>query len=88
MSTLSVTQSGPVAQVFLNRPELRNAFNSEVIADLTASFARLGGDNSVRVIVLGGHGKAFCAGGDLNWMRAMADYTWEQNRAEIGRAHV
>lgn len=83
--TLDIQRGGPggaVARVFLNRPEVRNAFNSEVIAELTAAFATLGADASVRAIVLGGHGRAFCAGGDLNWMRAMADYSWEQNRVD------
>jgi len=46
------------------------------------AFRELGADASLRAIVLGGHGKAFCAGGDLNWMRAMADYSWQQNRAD------
>lgn len=82
MSTLDLQRQGPVARVFLNRPELRNAFNSEVIAELTQAFRTLGADDGVRAIVLGGHGKAFCAGGDLNWMRAMADYSWEQNRQD------
>jgi methylglutaconyl-CoA hydratase len=81
-STLDITSNGPVARVYLNRPELRNAFNDAVIAELTAAFRALGADASVRAIVLGGHGKAFCAGADLNWMRAMADYSWEQNRAD------
>ena len=82
MSTLDIRIEGPVARVFLNRPEVRNAFNDGVIAELTATFKRLGADASLRAIVLGGHGKAFCAGADLSWMRAMADYTWDQNRAD------
>ncbi len=82
MNTLDITRSGAVARVYLNRPALRNAFNSEVIAELTATFRDLATDNSVRAIVLGGHGKVFCAGADLHWMRAMADYSWEQNRAD------
>jgi len=81
-ATLDITRHGAVARVFLNRPEVRNAFNSAVIAELTAAFAALGADDGVRAIVLGGHGKAFCAGGDLNWMRAMADYSWDENRAD------
>ena len=81
-STLDITRDGAVARVFLNRPDVRNAFNDAVIAELTAAFRELGADSSLRAIVLGGHGKAFCAGGDLNWMRAMADYSWEQNRAD------
>ena len=81
-TTLDVQRSGSVARVFLNRPDVRNAFNDGVIAELTQTFAALGADATLRCIVLGGHGKAFCAGADLNWMRAMAGYSWEQNRAD------
>ncbi len=81
-ATLDIQRSPQVARVFLNRPEVRNAFNAEVIAELTATFAQLSAEPDLRAIVLGGHGKAFCAGADLAWMRAMADYTWEQNRAD------
>lgn len=81
-TTLDVQRSGPVARVYLNRPEVRNAFNDGVIAELTQTFAALGAEAGLRCIVLGGHGKAFCAGADLNWMRAMAGYSWEQNRAD------
>jgi methylglutaconyl-CoA hydratase len=81
-TTLDISRRGAVARVFLNRPDVRNAFNDTVIAELTAAFRTLGADASLRAIVVGGHGKAFCAGGDLNWMRAMADYSWEQNRAD------
>lgn len=82
-STLDVRRPSPhVAEVFLNRPEVRNAFNDGVIAELTATFRTLGADPALRAIVLGGHGKAFCAGADLGWMRAMADYSWDENRAD------
>ena len=84
-TTLDIRRSSPhVAEVWLNRPEVRNAFNDGVIAELTQAFAALGADPELRVIVLGGHGKAFCAGADLGWMRAMADYSWEQNHADAG----
>jgi len=81
-TTLDISRSRHVAKIFLNRPEVRNAFNDKVIAELTAAFTQLGTDSELRVIVLGGHGKAFCAGADLAWMRAMADYNWEENRAD------
>jgi methylglutaconyl-CoA hydratase len=81
-ATLLISRDGPVARVFLNRPDVRNAFNDGVIAELTAAFAGFATDDTLRAVVLGGHGKAFCAGADLSWMRAMADYTWEQNRAD------
>ncbi|MCW5635818.1 MAG: enoyl-CoA hydratase/isomerase family protein [Rubrivivax sp.] len=77
---------GPhVAEVWLNRPDVRNAFNDGVIAELTAAFRTLGADPSLRAIVLAGHGKAFCAGADLGWMKTMAGYSWEQNRADADR---
>jgi len=82
MSTLDIQRQGMVARVFLNRPEVRNAFNDGVIAELTAAFRDLGADPGLRAIVLGGHGKAFCAGADLSWMRTMAGYSWEQNHAD------
>jgi methylglutaconyl-CoA hydratase len=79
---LDIQRAGPVARVYLNRPDVRNAFNSQVIAELAATFNALAADADLRVVVLGAHGKAFCAGADLNWMRAMADYDWEQNRQD------
>jgi methylglutaconyl-CoA hydratase len=83
--TLEVTVENRVAKVFLNRPEVRNAFNDGVITELAETFTRLGQDPGVRAIVLGGHGKAFCAGADLNWMKSMAGYGWEDNRADATR---
>lgn len=86
MNTLDIRRpSAFVAEVWLNRPEVRNAFNEHVIAELTEAFRGLGADPQLRAIVLGGHGKAFCAGADLNWMRAMAGYDWEANRADAAR---
>jgi len=67
------------ATVTLNRPELRNAFNDEVIYELTKAFHGLGGREDVRCIVLAGNGPAFCAGADLNWMRRMASYSHREN---------
>jgi len=80
--TLDISRTRHVARVFLNRPEVRNAFNATVIGELSAAFAQFATDSELRVIVLGGHGKAFCAGADLAWMREMADYNWEENRAD------
>jgi methylglutaconyl-CoA hydratase len=82
-NVLDVSRPTPhVARVWLNRPDVRNAFNDEVIAALTATFIELSADESLRVVVLGAHGKAFCAGADLNWMKAMAGYSWDENRAD------
>ena len=83
LSTLDIRRpSKHVAEVWLNRPDVRNAFNDAVIAELTAAFKTLGQDNDLRAIVLGAHGKAFCAGADLNWMRAMSGYSWDENYAD------
>lgn len=83
ISTLDIRRpSRHVAEVWLNRPEVRNAFNDQVIVELTGTFRALGSDPDLRAIVLAGHGKAFCAGADLNWMRAMAGYSWDQNHAD------
>jgi len=74
-----------VATVTLNRPEIRNAFNDEMIAELTHAFKTLGNDEQVRVIALAAAGKAFGAGAELNWMRAMADYSYEENLADADK---
>jgi methylglutaconyl-CoA hydratase len=89
-TTLDIQRPSPhVAHVWLNRPDVRNAFNDSVIQELTVTFETMSSDPALRVIVLGGHGKAFCAGADLAWMRQMADYNWTQNHADAARlAHM
>lgn len=82
MTVLDVSRNGAVARVFLNRPDVRNAFDDGVIAELTRTFATLGADDGLRAIVLGGHGPVFSAGADLAWMRRMAGYSWDENRAD------
>ena len=81
---LRIETTGRVATVTLDRPDIRNAFNDEVIAELSLAFRELGQRDDVRCIVLAAAGTAFCAGADLNWMRRMADYTREENRADAG----
>ena len=80
--TLQIEREGLVARVWLNRPDVRNAFNEGVITELRSTFDSLAADTSLRAIVLGGRGKAFCAGADLSWMKTMAGYSWEQNHAD------
>lgn len=79
---LEVTRQDGVARVTLNRPELRNAFDDALIGKLSQAFAELAVDRSVRMIVLAGNGPAFCAGADLNWMKRMAGYSYEENLAD------
>jgi methylglutaconyl-CoA hydratase len=76
---LLVDTRGGVATVTLNRPEVRNAFDDALIAALAATFKALDDDQAVRAVVLAGNGPAFCAGADLNWMKRMAGYGYEQN---------
>ena len=74
-----------IVRVAFNRPEVRNAFNDEVIAELKAAFEAAGQAPDVRCVVLAAEGPAFCAGADLNWMRRMADYTRDQNLADAAQ---
>jgi len=76
---LAVRREGPVAYVALDRPEVRNAFNAELIAELDVTFGALGADHEVRAIVLSGNGKTFCGGADVNWMRASLELSIEAN---------
>ena len=84
MKPVQIEVSDMVATVTLNRPEVRNAFNDEVITAMIGAFEDLAGRADVRCIVLAASGSAFCAGADLNWMRRMADYTHEQNLVDAG----
>ena len=79
---LEVTKHDGIARVTLNRPALRNAFDDVLISSLTNTFLEIGKDPSVRVMVLAGNGPAFCAGADLNWMKRMAGYGYEENLAD------
>ena len=81
-TTLNVTREGKTATVTLNRPDTRNAFNEETIAEITRAFRELGADEDLRAIVLAANGPAFCAGADLNWMKKMAGYTHAKNHAD------
>ena len=75
---------GIVARVTLNRPELHNAFNAELIGDLRATFRRLADEPAdlLRVVVLAGAGQSFCAGADINWMRASLGLSKEDNEQD------
>ena len=81
-SSIDVDIRAAVAVVTLNRPEMHNAFDEVLIAELTAALQRLDRDQSVRAVVLTGAGKSFCAGADLNWMKKMAAFSRPQNLAD------
>ena len=79
---LELTIRNQCAILVLNRPEIRNAFDDALIANLSKTLKKLDADDAVRAVVLMGAGPAFCAGADLNWMKRMAGYTQKQNYAD------
>lgn len=79
---LERSPDGCVATVTLNRPNLRNAFNSHTISELQQTWRELGEDPKVRFVVITGSGTAFCGGADINWMRASRDFTLDENRRD------
>src|SRR6266704_6030057 len=88
---LKVDFQKQVARVMLDRPDVHNAFNDELIPQVTQTFSELGARDDIRVIVLGGNGKSFCAGADLNWMKRMVHYSREQNLEDaraVGRMYL
>ncbi len=78
--TIEIQAGLSVAVLWLNRPDVRNAFNDTMIAELTAAFGELERDAAVRAVVLAGRGKVFCAGADLNWMKRMGELDFDENR--------
>mgnify|MGYP001337761707 FL=1 len=80
--TVEVLRDGGVATLWMNRPEVHNAFNAQLIADLSAACRALDADASVRVVVLAGRGKSFSAGADLNWMKAAGEAGEAENFAD------
>jgi methylglutaconyl-CoA hydratase len=78
-STIHVRRADNVDYITLNRPEVRNAFNEHLIAEMTAWAEKAAADSSLRAVVMSGKGPSFCAGADLAWMAKMAGYTQEEN---------
>jgi len=81
-TALEVDVRNAVALITLNRPEVHNAFDQTLIAELTDALHATGTDENVRAVVLLGAGESFCAGADLNWMRRMAGFSTAQNLAD------
>lgn len=82
--SITLHYDGLVARITLDRPDKLNAFDDALIEDIIRAVSEAG-NSDARVIVLAGAGKHFSAGGDLNWMRRMADMSWEENRADAAR---
>ena len=79
MPTILTGREGPVLRLTLNRPEVRNAFDEELIAALTSAAAEAADDHTLRAVVLAGSGKTFCAGADIGWMSKAIAYTQREN---------
>jgi methylglutaconyl-CoA hydratase len=82
LERLQLERDGGVIRLWLNRPDLRNAFDGLMVTELRKTLFELGNEDAVRVIVLGGRGPAFCAGADLEWMKATAGAGREENLRE------
>ncbi len=82
LERLEVEYDGPVARIWLNRPQARNAFDGLMVTELRRTLFDLRSADAVRLIVLGGRGPSFCAGADLEWMKAMAAFSREDNLRE------
>ncbi|HEY2889946.1 MAG TPA: enoyl-CoA hydratase/isomerase family protein [Dongiaceae bacterium] len=82
MNHVLIEKDGGVATLWLNRPDLHNAFDDGLIAEVTQAIDSLANDTSARVVIVAGKGKSFSAGADLGWMKRMAGYSLEQNQAD------
>jgi methylglutaconyl-CoA hydratase len=80
--TLEIVARHGVGVIWMNRPEVRNAFNETMVAELTQAFKAADADKNLRAVVLAGQGPAFCAGADLNWMKKISGYSLKQNHAD------
>jgi methylglutaconyl-CoA hydratase len=80
--TVLVERREEAVRISLNRPRVHNAFNAVMIRELQAAFAAAGADPRARIVILTGVGESFCAGADLNWMREIIHYSFEQNLEE------
>jgi methylglutaconyl-CoA hydratase len=85
MSHVLIEKDGGIATLWLNRPDLHNAFDDGLIAEVTAAIDSLASDTSARVVIVAGKGKSFSAGADLGWMKRMAGFSLEQNEADANR---
>jgi methylglutaconyl-CoA hydratase len=86
MQALRVEQDGDLLHVTMARPERRNAFDAELIQELTRAFSGIG--EEVRVVLLAGEGRSFSAGADVEWMRSSVELTYEENVADARRLRM
>src|SRR5688572_4152115 len=79
---LEIEQRGAVRWLWLNRPDVRNAFNDELVGEISRAFADIEASPETRVVVVSARGNVFCAGADLNYMRAMSAFSHAENHAD------
>jgi len=79
METIEVLKENKILRVFLNRPDVHNAFNDVMISELQSVYDDAAKDDGIRVVVLTGRGKSFCAGADLHWMKGQIEYSFDEN---------
>jgi methylglutaconyl-CoA hydratase len=82
MTNLAIERQGPIGLVTLNRPERHNAFDDVLVTELTEALRSMEAEDAIRIVVLSGAGKSFCAGADLNWMKRMAGFSLDENRRD------
>lgn len=82
LTTVSYQKDGMIGRVTFNRPKIHNAFNATVITEMSQVFDEIAADEELRVVLLTGEGKSFCAGADLNWMREVINQSFDENLAE------
>jgi methylglutaconyl-CoA hydratase len=80
--SLAIERQGPVGLITMNRPDRHNAFDDALISELTEALRSMEAEDGIRVVVLSGAGKSFCAGADLNWMKRMAGFSMDENRRD------
>ena len=85
MTALHIERAGPVLRITLARPDSRNAFDAELIAELREAFSDVG---DARAVVLAGEGESFCAGADVEWMRSSAELSYEENVQDARRLRL
>lgn len=79
MKYVELLKEDRIAKVILNRPDIHNAFDEVMISELIDVFDEIAGDKKIRIVIITGAGRSFCAGADLSWMKKMKDYSYEEN---------
>lgn len=77
--TIELDKENDILTIALNRPDVHNAMNEQLMKELTNCFTEINNDDTIRIVILTGNGSSFCSGADLNWMKSMVNYSKEEN---------